>query len=177
MPRINPVDFNRIDEKTSASLDAIRRKLGMLPNLHATFAQSPTLLQAYLGFAETLGRGRLTLRQRELIALALAQTNGCQYCLSAHSLSSRGAGLSDAVVQAARSGKAEAQQEQALLSLALGMLEQRGRVSDELLAAARSAGLDDGQILEVLGQVVLNLLTNFGNNLAQTRIDFPVVAL
>lgn len=177
MPRINPVALDQTDANTVASLTAIRRKLGMLPNLHATFAQSPVLLQAYLGYSEALGQGRLPQRQRELISLALAQANGCQYCLSAHSLLGKGAGLSGEALLAARAGRADEVQEQAVLNLALGLLEHRGRLSDAQLASARAAGLDDGLILEVLGQVILNLLTNFGNNLAQTTIDFPPIAL
>ena len=177
MPRINPVDLEQIDTQTADNLTAVRRKLGKLPNLHVTLAQAPTLLQAYVGYTDALSRGRLTARQREMVALAMAQANGCRYCLSAHSLLGKGAGLSSDELHAARRGQALDAQEQAVLSLALGLLEQRGRLRDEQLDRARAAGLDDGLVLEVLGHVALNTLTNFGNNLAQTEIDFPEVAL
>lgn len=177
MPRIQPVDTQLTDSNTAASLEAVRRSLGMLPNLHATFAQSPALLQAYLGYADAIGKGRLKPVQRELIALVIGQANGCQYCLSAHSLLGKGAGLNAEALLAARAGRAADTQDQAVLSLALALLEQRGRLSDEQLASAHGAGLDDGLILEVLGQVAMNVLTNFGNNLAQTTVDFPPVAV
>lgn len=175
MPRIAPVDLAHTDAQTAATLDAVGRKLGMLPNLFSTLAQAPVALQAYLGLSETLGRGRLSARQREIIALAVAQTHGCEYCLSAHSLMGKGAGLSAADLLAARAGKASDPLEAHTAELATQLLAQRGRIRDSELLAAREAGLDDGLILEVVAQVALNVLTNFTNNLAHTDIDFPPV--
>jgi alkylhydroperoxidase family enzyme len=61
--------------------------------------------------------------------------------------------------------------------LALLLVNERGRISDETLASARSAGLSDAEIIEIVANVALNVLTNFANNLAETEIDFPVVEL
>jgi alkylhydroperoxidase family enzyme len=57
------------------------------------------------------------------------------------------------------------------------VLARRGQVSDATLSAARAAGLDDGEIVEVVAHVALNVFTNYLNNVAQTEVDFPVVAL
>ncbi|NQD92853.1 carboxymuconolactone decarboxylase family protein [Pseudomonas sp. CrR25] len=175
MPRIAPILLAHADAATASTLESVKNKLGMLPNLFTTFAQSPTVLQGYLGLSETLGQGRLSARQREIIALAVAQTNGCGYCLSAHSLMGKGAGLSAEDLLAARAGRATAPLERHIASLAIQVLTQRGQISDSELVAAREAGLDDGLILEIVAQVALNVLTNFTNNLAQTDIDFPPV--
>lgn len=177
MPRITPVSVENADAKTAATLAAIKAKVGMLPNLHATFAQAPSVLNAYLAFADALGTGSLTNQQREIVALATAQANGCQYCISAHTLLGKGAGLASDAILAARHGQGGDPVDAAIASLSVALVETRGQVSDGVLAAARAAGLTDGQIIEVIANVSLNTLTNFTNNVAATDIDFPVVEL
>ncbi|MGL5251022.1 MAG: carboxymuconolactone decarboxylase family protein, partial [Enterovibrio sp.] len=108
---------------------------------------------------------------------AIGQTNKCRYCLSAHTLLARQAGLSVEDIKAAREGHAKNPLDNALLQLANAIVEQRGVILDQQLANARNAGVDDELVLEVLGQVVVNTLTNYGNHLAATDIDFPAVSL
>lgn len=177
MPRIAPLTAENADADTAAMLHAIKAKIGMLPNLHATFAQAPSVLNAYLAFADALGSGQLTDQQREIVALATAQANQCHYCVSAHSLLGKGAGLDDNAILAARHGRAADPVNAAIASLAVALVETRGRVSDAALDDARAAGLGDGQIIEVIANVSLNILTNYTNNVAATDIDFPVVDL
>ena len=117
----------------------------------------------------------LTAAQREIVALAVAQYNSCHYCLSAHTLLGKGAGLSPEAIRAARLGKGQDPLDDAIATLALRIVETRGQVSDSDLSAARLAGLDDARIVEIVGNVAHNVLTNFMNNVAQTKIDFPVV--
>ena len=82
----------------------MHKKLGALPNIFTTFALSPAALNGYVQLGECLAGGRLTARQREQVALAVAQENACQYCLSAHAAIGQGAGLSDADLAAVRQG-------------------------------------------------------------------------
>ena len=84
MPRILPVSPDQTDAKTAAAFKATEARLGMLPNLFTTLARAPAALNGYLQLAQALGQGRLSARQRELIAIAVAQENACAYCLSAH---------------------------------------------------------------------------------------------
>jgi uncharacterized peroxidase-related enzyme len=177
MPRINTVNTNAIEADTKATLDAIKAKIGMVPNLYATFAQSPAVLNGFLALSDALSKGVLTAAQREMIALATAQANQCHYCISAHTLLGRGAGLSSEAILAARHGKADNAQDNAVTALAARLVETRGSVSDADLATARSAGLSDAQIVEVIAHVSVNVLTNFTNNVAQTDIDFPLVEM
>ena len=107
MPRIAPLRRTAADPKTGATLDAIKAKLGTVPNLFSTLAHSPPALNAYLGLSETLSKGVLTPRQREIIALAVGQANACQYCVSAHTALGRQAGLTEEETRSARSGRAE----------------------------------------------------------------------
>jgi uncharacterized peroxidase-related enzyme len=177
MPRIHPLASGQGDANTQATLASVKAKIGMVPNLFATFAVAPAALQAYLGFSEALSHGRLSAAQREIIALAVAQTNSCQYCLSAHVMIGKGSGLSPQNIADARTGQADQPLDQALLTLAIQVVRRQGQLADEDLAAARAAGLDDGLVVEVIANVALNLLTNYTNHAAQTVVDFPVVKL
>ena len=175
MPRIEPLLPTQADEVTARTLKAVEAKLGMVPKLFSTFARAPAALNGYLMFSEALGKGRLSARQSEIVALAVAQANSCQYCLSAHTALGKGAGLSEREVLAARSGKAVDPIEQAVATLATSLVHQRGVISEAEFSSARAAGLDDGLILEVVAHVALNVLTNYTNHVAGTEIDFPTV--
>jgi uncharacterized peroxidase-related enzyme len=175
MPRIQPAAANETDATTQSTLNAIKAKIGMVPNLHQTFAKAPAVLNAYLAFGDALGTGVLSQKQREIIALATAQSNGCHYCLSAHTLLGKGAGLTADQIEAARRGEAADAADNGIAALAVNLVETRGALADSALSAARQAGLNDAQILEVVAHVAYNTLTNFTNNVAQTEIDFPVV--
>lgn len=177
MPRINPLPVEEADAATRQKLDAAKSKLGILPNLLTTLARAPAALNGYLDLSEALARGVLSSRHREMISLVTAQANLCQYCLSAHTLLGKSAGLSDDAILAARRGKGLDPIDTAIAGLALAVVNERGRVSSDILASAKAAGLDERQIIEVVANVALNVLTNFANNVAQTEIDFPEVTL
>jgi len=177
LPRITPRSADRTDSETAATLAAVKAKIGMVPNLYATFAEAPAVLNAYLAANAALSNGRLSAPQREIVALASAQINQCKYCLSAHTMLGQGAGLSAEAIAAARIGRAENTTDNAVAALTTRIINARGMISDNDLADARAAGLDDGLILEVIAHVAMNALTNFTNNVAETDIDFPVVSL
>ncbi len=175
MPFIHPVNPEQANPEVTGTLAAVKGKLGMVPNLFATLAHAPTVLKGYLGLADTLAGGRLTSAQREIIALAVGQANACQYCLSAHTLLGRGAGLNADAIALARTGSAATQLDAALAGLARKLTERRGKLDSSDLEAYRRAGVDDGLLLEVVAAVALNTLTNYANHVAGTEVDFPVV--
>ncbi|GIU36259.1 carboxymuconolactone decarboxylase family protein [Shewanella schlegeliana] len=175
MSRILPVSNPKGDVATT--LSAIKSKLGMVPNLYATVGHSSTVLNAYLTFSDALSKGRLSTKQRELIALAIAQINQCQYCLSAHTLIAGSTGLGEKNIKEAREGKADNALDQALIILAIDLVEQRGELTTEQLDTAAQNGVDSELIFEVLALVTANIFTNYANHLAQTDIDFPEVSL
>lgn len=177
MPRIKPIDLHSTDSDTSATLLAAQNKLGMLPNLFTTLAQAPAALNGYLRLADALAGGRLTARQRELIAIAVAQENACEYCLSAHSAIGAHLGLQPEDLDRARVGQARNPADAAYLSFALAVARSRGAVSDTDLTAVREAGANDGLVIEIVANVALNVLTNYVNRVAGTEVDFPVIRL
>lgn len=177
MPRIQPVTLDNTDATTAATLKAAQAKLGMLPNMFTTLAQAPAALAAYLQFNDVMSRGRLSAAQREMIAIAVAQENACEYCLSAHAAIGGGVGLDAQDIERARTGGAREALDAAVTGFALQVVRRRGGVTDAELEAARNAGLDDGLIVETVVNVALNVLTNYTNRVAATEVDFPVVVL
>ncbi|MDP3777577.1 MAG: alkylhydroperoxidase [Methylotenera sp.] len=175
MPTISPIALSATDSNTSQTLIAVKSKIGMIPNLFLTLANSPAALHGYLRLSESLGSGFLNTRQREIVALVVAQENGCQYCLSAHTAISKGAGLSDAEILSARFGTGAASKSNAIVSFSRKVVQKRGHLSAEDLEEVRRAGIDDGTVIEIIANVALNILTNYTNNLANTDVDFPLV--
>ena len=173
MPYIQPLDRAAATGATAATLDAIQKKLGALPNLFRTLARSPAALQAYVQLAAASGGGRFDAARRERIALTVGEANDCGYCVAAHGALGTMAGLDDAQIEAARVARANDARETAVLSLAQRIVANRGHVDTAALDAFKSAGFDDADVLEVLVNVVLNVFTNYTNHLARTEIDFP----
>lgn len=172
MTRIAALTLDQASPAAQALLQDTKAKLGMVPNLFSTLAHSPDALAGYLQLNGALQNGSLSPAERESIALAVGQVNQCAYCLSAHTLMGKGAGLSADAIATARQGSGSA-----VAALARQIAQSRGQISDADLAAARAAGLDDAKIIEVTALVALNVLTNYVNNVAGTVIDFPVVTV
>ncbi|HEX5377072.1 MAG TPA: carboxymuconolactone decarboxylase family protein [Phenylobacterium sp.] len=156
-------------------LDAVEKQLGVVPNLFRLLALSPNILQGALGLSGATAKA-LDVKTRERIAIAVAQVNGCDYCLSAHTyLGLNLAKIDDAEIALNRRGASADPKAHAAVRFAAKVAETRGKVADADLKAVRDAGFTDAQIVEIVGLVTENVLTNFVNNVAQTDIDFPVV--
>ncbi|MBL8296827.1 MAG: carboxymuconolactone decarboxylase family protein [Rhodanobacteraceae bacterium] len=178
---MNRLPIPSVETAPSASqplLAAVKQQLGMVPNLMKVLAHSPAGLGAYLGFSAAVASGGLDAADRERIALTVAQANGCEYCLSAHTyLGKNVAKLSEDELSAAREGRSADARSHALLQFTQAVLASRGQVSDESLQTFLAAGFTADTVIEVITNVALNVLTNYVNNVAQTTVDFPRVNL
>jgi uncharacterized peroxidase-related enzyme len=175
MARIQPVDRNSADGKTAELLQTVEKKMGKVINILGTMAQSSAVLKAYLGFSGALAEGMLPASLRERIALAVGEATRCDYCLAAHSMMARKAGLTADDILDARRGTAADAKAAVGVDLALKIVKTQGYVSDEDLQRAREAGYSDGEICEIVAAVAVNLFTNYFNHVAGTNIDFPTV--
>ena len=158
-------------------LEGVRKSLGSVPNLFRITANSPAALEGYLGLNGALSKGRLSPQTRERIALAVAQINGCDYCLSAHSYLGRNlAKLDEAEIAANRNGRSSDPKADAAVRFAALLVRERGQVSEADVAVVKLAGYDESEIVEIVAHVALNTLTNYLNEALDTPIDFPVVS-
>jgi uncharacterized peroxidase-related enzyme len=173
MTRLNPVDPTRAEGKAKTLLDTVKAKMGMTPNMTKVMANSPAVLESYLGFSGPLGGGTLSAKLKQLLAVTVGQTNGCDYCVSAHTAIGKHIGLTDEQLIAGRRGTSDDPKTDAALGFAQKVVANRGKVTDADLATVRAAGYTDGEIAEIVGHVALNTFTNYVNNVADTDIDFP----
>ncbi len=173
MPRIPPIDVALADTATRTVLEASQDKFGRVPNLFSTLAHSPAVLKALLSYSDALDGGRLDARQREIIALAVAQYHQCQYGLSEHSFLATSLGLDVQAIHQARTGHGIRDLDDAIADLAVLLVDQRGHLDDVAVAKFNERGIDAGLIMEVIAQVALNTLTNYVSLVADMAIDFP----
>lgn len=173
LPNVDPVTATG---RPKELLDAVKHKMGMVPNMTRALANGPAALDGYLQLSGALSKGTLPAKVREQLALAVAEANGCDYCLAAHSAVGKAVGLTAEQVRDARQGTAVDAKTDALLGFARKVVDARGRVGDGDLAAVRAAGWDDAAVAEAVAHVALNVFTNYFNNLARTDLDFPAAA-
>ncbi|QOY87123.1 carboxymuconolactone decarboxylase family protein [Paludibaculum fermentans] len=175
MQRITAINHADATGKAKQLLDGVQAKLGITPNLMKTLATSPSALEGYLHFGAALATGVLNAKFREQIAIAVAQANSCEYCLSAHSAIGGMVGLTPEEIAASRDAHAADARRDAGLRFAQAIVVQRGEVSDAALASVRQAGYTDAEITEVVANVAINIFTNYFNHVARTEVDFPLV--
>ena len=148
-----------------------------MPNLLRAIAHSPAALEGYLSLNGALEKGSLDAATRERIALAVAEFNGCSYCLAAHTYIGKNlAKLSDSEIESNRRGRSSDAKADAAVVFAAKVISARGHVSEADLSAVRAAGLTEADIIEIIAHVALNTLTNYVNEVAGTIVDFPAVS-
>ncbi len=173
MSRIQSINPASAIGKAKELLDAVQSKLGLVPNMTRAMASSPAVLDGYLALSGSLSKGALNAKTREQIALTVAETNSCDYCLAAHSAIGKMVGLSAEQIVDSRRGTSVDPKSEAIVRFARQVVEEKGRVSNQEIAQVRAAGLDDGGIAEIVANVALNIFTNYFNHVAETEIDFP----
>ncbi|MGU3412296.1 carboxymuconolactone decarboxylase family protein [Enterobacteriaceae bacterium C34A] len=175
MSRLQIPTFEQSPEASHAMLEAVNKKLGVLPHLFRLIGSSPAALTGYMGLSGALAKV-LDARTRERIALVVSQINGCDYCLSAHSYIAKNMmTMTEEEIALNREGKSADPKAGAAVAFAAAIASQRGQVTDWDVEAVREAGFSDAQIVEIVALVADTTFTNFLNNVAQTEIDFPLV--
>jgi uncharacterized peroxidase-related enzyme len=177
MSRINAVDPKAATGEAKALLDAVQGQLGVVPNFIRVLAHSPQALSGFLGLYGALGGAAVPKATQERIALALAESNGCQYCVSAHTAIGRHAGLSNEEMLLNRKGASADAKAAAAVAFARALNDNAGEVTSAEFEAVRNAGFSDAEIVEIIAVVALNLFTNILGKSTRVDIDFPRVLL
>ncbi|AZJ34560.1 carboxymuconolactone decarboxylase family protein [Tenacibaculum singaporense] len=173
--RIETLNPETTTGKSKELFDAVQNKLGFIPNLIKVMGNSPALLQSYLNLGELNGSGNFSNKFREQLALVIAEENECNYCLSAHTAIGKNNGLSEEEIEQNRQAEASDTKTKAGLQFAQSVTKNKGNVSSAEIAEVKAAGYNDGDILEIVLNVVANTLTNYVNHIAETEVDFPKV--
>ncbi|MEV0072808.1 carboxymuconolactone decarboxylase family protein [Amycolatopsis sp. NPDC050768] len=175
---ITPVEPEAATGVAKELLAEVNKALGLVPNMTKVMANSPALLKAYLALSGAAAGGALNAGIRERLAIATAQLNGCEYCLSAHTFIGENIAYVPAgELAAARKAESDEAHVQALLELSNEIASNTGNVGEDALSKARAAGVTDEEIGELVLNISLNVLTNYFNVLAGVENDWPVVSL
>ncbi len=177
MARVTVIDPKAATGEVGQLFVAVESGLGMVPNFLRVLANSPAALGAFLGLHGIAGNGVLDARTRERIALAIAEQNACQYCVSAHTAIGRKVGLDNDEMLANRMGRSADAEAEAALVFARALVEHMGGVSDADVDAVRRSGHSDAEIVEIITHVAMNIFTNLIGRATAVEIDFPTVTL
>jgi len=159
--------------ESHALLEAVTKRLGWTPNLFRLMAISPNTLSAFVALQGALAR-TLDIATIEAMGMAVSEGSNCEYCLQSHIfLGLRFAKLDAAELTLNRHGSSRDPKRSAAVRFAKIVADTRGKVNDGDLAAVRSAGFSDADIVAMTGLVAQFLMTNFMNNIAEVELDFP----
>ncbi len=177
MARITPIDPKTATGEAAALLGAVQQQLGVTPNFIRVLAHSPKALEGFLGLYGAAAGFAIDKATQERIALAVAEGNGCQYCVSAHTAIGRHAGLSNEEMLLNRQGTSGDAKAAAAVAFAKALNDNLGEVTSAEFESARAAGLSPRDIVEIIAVVSLNVFTNVLGKATRVDIDFPKVDL
>lgn len=156
----------------------IKKAIGSVPNTFAAIAaHGPAALKSVLAADTVLASGSLSKSDQETIKLVISGVAGCDYCVAAHSLLGKLAGLKPDELKNIRDRRATGDEKRdALIRFVRKLAQSSGTISDEEFAAIKAAGYSDAQLVEVSLAFATTVFTNVFNRINDTEIDFPAVA-
>jgi uncharacterized peroxidase-related enzyme len=155
-------------------IDATQSKLGFVPNMYRTMANSGGYLSTYAhGYTAFRQNSGFTPVEQELVFLVISRENGCDYCTAAHSMIADKVATLDAdTLAAVRSGVALADEKlEALVSFTAHMFLSRGLVTSAEAAAFLAAGYEERQIMEIILAISVKILSNYSNHIFHSELD------
>lgn len=159
-------------EASRATLDAARKKYGFVPNLYGVLAESPAAVQAYAAINKALEQSALTPVEQQVVTLTVSATNGCAYCMGAHSTVAQMVRMPDDVLAALRAQQALPDRKlDAVRVLVVSIVQNRGWVPEADVAQFVAAGYGRQHLLDALTIVSLKTLSNYVNHLVHTPLD------
>lgn len=166
---------DQVSPASQEIFDALKKKIGRVPNLYATFGYSAASLKALLDFEDTVTHSVFTAKEREAIYLVVSQVNQCDYCLAAHSILASKRGYSNDEILNFRRGIAPDAKLQGAISLAKMIAETKGLGAETAKDAFFEAGYDEAALVDLAALVSLRTFTNYIYALTKIPVDFPAV--
>jgi len=178
MDRIQTPAIETATGATAEIYGQLKKSVGNIPNAYAALgAHGPAALKAILSAEGVLAAGTLGKKDIETIKLTVSAAAGCDYCVAAHSLLGKLAGLDQPTLKNIRDGKpTNDPKRDALITLVRTLVNTSGNLTDAQFDAIKAAGYTDAQLVEISLAVALITFTNAFNRINETTIDFPAVA-
>lgn len=171
----------RPEEATGATAEVfakIKKAVGKVPNAYATIGtQSPEALGAALAFDAAVAASTLGKADIEVIKLTVSEYAGCDYCVAAHTLMGKLAGLTSDQMKQVRAGATTGDAARdALVAYVRTLVGTHGTVPVAVVDAVRAAGYTERQLIEINLAIASITFTNLVNRVNDTTLDFPAVA-
>jgi uncharacterized peroxidase-related enzyme len=168
-----PLTLETAPEQSLESLKAVEGGLGFIPNLFATFANSPSVISGYLALDAAYNQSGFSPVERQVILLAVSLENECGYCTAAHSTILKSMMKVDpAIVNAVRAGEAVPNEKhQALITAVREIVRERGYLSTETRDAFLAAGYTPANLMEILLGVALKTISNYLDHISPAPLD------
>lgn len=164
-------------EKSKPALQGLKQNIGLVPNLAATMAESPTLVNGFVGAFGNFHSGTFSGAEKQVLLLTNAVTNRCAWAVAFHSTMALKEGVAPTAVQAIREGRLPDDNKlAALASYTKALIEQRGSVSDGELQHFKAAGYTPAQAFEVIAGLAVSTMANYAGNIANPPLEAPFAA-
>ncbi len=175
MNRLHTVSIVEATGPAAQVFSSIKAAIGTVPNLYLTVgSNSPLALSAALALDASVHKGSLSVKEIEVIKLAVSEVSNCDYCLAAHTAIGKQAGLSREAVLAARYGQPSDNSRFAALStFSRALVGTSGTVPADVVANVRTEGYTDQQIVDALLTITSITFNNLVNRVNDTPLDFP----
>ena len=172
-----PLTIATAPEASRPMLEKVQKSLGFIPNLMATFANSPTVLEGYLALGAVFDKSSFTPRERQIILLAASVENNCNYCSAVHSQIAKSLLHTPAEIIAAIHNNAPIPDDKlnALVSLVRELVRERGYVKEKTIQAFLAAGYKKDQVMQLLLGVALKTISNYLDHISPTPLDHAFV--
>lgn len=155
----------------------IKKAAGGVPNTFAAIGSlDPAALNSTLAADGVLAAGSLGKKDLETIKLVVSELAGCDYCVAAHSLLGKLAGLSPDALKQVRGGHPSGDAKRdALVRFVRNLQRTSGTISSAEFDAIKAAGYTDAQLVEISLTIAVTVFTNVFNRINDTTVDFPAV--
>jgi AhpD family alkylhydroperoxidase len=159
------------------ALEVLRQTLGLIPNLAATMAESPVLVNGFVAAQRNFHGGSFTAAERQILLLANAVANRCAWAVAFHSTVAAKEGVEPEAIAAIRERRRPAGvRPGALWALTSSLIERRGSLEEADLAAFARAGFGPDQVLEVIAGLAVSVMANYAGNIARPPLEEPFKA-
>ena len=172
--KLAPQSHDAAEGSAKIVLDKALEQVGFIPNMYSNMVNSPGLLDTYLhGYKIFREEGGFTPTQQEVVFLVISLDNGCEYCMTAHSmLADKMSGVPADVLAAVRKGETIPDKGlDALAQFTKTMVQKRGWLSQEDIDSFVNAGFTERHALEIILAISVKTLSNYSNHLFQTEVD------
>lgn len=154
--------------QTKDLLIGLKKKYGFVPNLFAYMAEAPYTIEAYGMLTNLLEKTGLSGPQQQVALLAISIYNDCEFCTVAHHAFAKKAEAKPQTLAALRDGgDIEDPQDRALVAMARAIVDQRGWVKPEQLAAFYAAGFSKRNVYDLILIATIKTLSNYSNHLTE----------